>query len=60
MRHTDYNFCPVANKPNPGGFCWTDHSKEGCYNSCPQCCPDGFRSVGQALHELNERRGENE
>jgi len=56
MRHHNIEHCPVTDKPNPGGFTWTDHAKDGSLNSCPQCCPDGFVSIGQALHDLQAKR----
>ena len=56
MRHTNIEHCPVTNTPNIGGFTWTDHDKAGCYNSCPQCCPNDAQSVGEALYKLNKQR----
>ena len=58
MRHDYKDNCPITGRPIPNGFSWTDHSKEGPYNSCLSCCPDNqHKSIGAALHDLNERRG---
>ena len=59
MRHDPRGKCPVTGEAIPEGFVWTDHKKEGSFNSCYAC----NKKIPQTLQELNdkrEREGEHE
>ena len=45
--------CPLTHKL--ARHVWTDHHKRGSLNSCEHCCAD-VRTVGDMLHQLNDRR----
>ena len=46
--------CVFTGKKSKEGF--TDHSREGFFNSCEHCNPDKYKPLSQRLSELNEQR----
>jgi hypothetical protein len=58
MRHPveawgEERICPITKKVFHSA--WSD-KEEGFFTKCDQCCPEGYKPLGQRLHELNERR----
>jgi len=56
---TDYEHfhtqpCPITGK-GPAEMFFTDHDRPGPFNAC-RYCHDDQRTVGQVLHDLDDRR----
>ena len=57
LNHDGKDKCPVTGEQIPNGYTWTDHDKEGCFNSCLSCCPEyEHKSIGSALQALADKR----
>lgn len=50
--------CPITGR-EPVDFIWTDHKREGCYNSCAYCHSE-TKPLSVMLQELKERRINND
>ena len=60
MNHKEIEFgwiCEVTEKEVDQLF--TDHDKEGCYNSCSHCNPR-FTTIADSLRDLYEKRRKEE